>query len=684
MATTGTELEQFIKCTLFYSEKSFDVSYFKSIESTSRKVKKSNMKNTDDDDDDDEESLTDPIAQCMEFLEKYEFIRIHRNAESNEMSFTATRLGLACLASSMPPNEGFMLFSELQRARQSFVLESELHAVYLVTPFSVCYQLQDLDWLAYLDLWEKLTPPMQRVGEHVGIRESFLVKAMRGTSKIDPKLLKIHKRFYTALALQELIDETPVSVVAAKYKFTRGVLQSLQQTASTFAGIVSSFCNALNWQLLGLIVTQFKQRLFFGVHQDLVDLMRISSLNGQRARALFQAGFQTLADLSKADILTIEKCLYDSISFDTRQRDGETNYDAEQRNKKRMFFVTGKAGLTVQEAARMIVDEARNFIRNEIGMANVVWTQADVKTNEESGQSDTRSESNLTKTILFQQSDDSIDLNVSGDEQEALAMGVTPLGDDQVNERSRNESLSDIEIIDVCDDASKLEQLRNELNDVEARDDAKLIGFCVAIARKTVSETTMKCILSDDLYVQGISICCGENSVNFVNLQDHDDCVVQFEAKINFLNEILRRTDLVLCLENAKDQLKILANVIPDLASIECSIADPKIAHWLLLKKDEINVTDWTIQKLVTNELIESCGKELIESCISGKYLRNRLRSIGSTRTWGEANQDRTKISVKKLNFENVTKSNLTMKSIYSIEALAFMPASPAKSSKIN
>lgn len=94
----------------------------------------------------------------------------------------------------MPPGEGFLLFSELQRARQSFVLESELHAVYLVTPFSVCYQLQELDWLAYLDMWEKLSPSMQRVGELVGVKESFLVKAMRRNSNIDQKTLKIHKR----------------------------------------------------------------------------------------------------------------------------------------------------------------------------------------------------------------------------------------------------------------------------------------------------------------------------------------------------------------------------------------------------------------------------------------------------------------------------------------------------------
>lgn len=94
----------------------------------------------------------------------------------------------------MPPTDGIILLSELQKSRRCFVLESELHAVYLVTPYSVCYQLQNIDWLQYLDMWEKLSSAEKKVGELVGIKESFIVKAMRGQNKLDFKLLQIHKR----------------------------------------------------------------------------------------------------------------------------------------------------------------------------------------------------------------------------------------------------------------------------------------------------------------------------------------------------------------------------------------------------------------------------------------------------------------------------------------------------------
>lgn len=132
--------------------------------------------------------------------------------------------------------------------------------------------------------------------------------------------------------------------MAEKYKCSRGLLQSLQQQSATFAGIVTSFCTVLNWTMLSLIVSQFKERLFFGVHHDLIDLLKLQSLNGIRARVLFDNGVKTLVDLANSDALTIENILYNSISFELRKNDDENEFDARQRNNFRNMYVTGKAG----------------------------------------------------------------------------------------------------------------------------------------------------------------------------------------------------------------------------------------------------------------------------------------------------------------------------------------------------
>lgn len=184
-----------------------------------------------------EEFLTDPVAEVVKFLENNEFIRLQNAGDT--IIYVATSLGKACLSSSLPPEEGLSLFSELAKARQCFVLENELHIIYTVTPYSACYQWQNLDWMNYLEIWEKLPSSMKRVGELVGVQESYIVKATRSKIQTNSKMystLMVHKRFYTALALQDLVNEVPLNEVATKFNCSRGMMQSLQQSASTFAG----------------------------------------------------------------------------------------------------------------------------------------------------------------------------------------------------------------------------------------------------------------------------------------------------------------------------------------------------------------------------------------------------------------------------------------------------------------
>ena len=185
-------------------------------------------------------------------------------------------------------------------------------------------------------------------------------------------------RFYTALALQDLVNERPLEAVARKYKCTRGMLQSLQQMASTFAGIVTTFCTSLNWTNLALVLGQFRERLFFGIHPNLIELMKIPTMTTTRiARTLYKAGVEKLSDLANASVLKIENILLNSVDFDSdRKLDGEKDYEAEERLKRRNFFVTGKStGLTVQEAAKLLIEDARRHLQNEMGLKTVNWIE---------------------------------------------------------------------------------------------------------------------------------------------------------------------------------------------------------------------------------------------------------------------------------------------------------------------
>lgn len=134
------------------------------------------------------------LDKTLKELKNYELVREQK--EEEELRFVATPLGKACLSSSMAPNDGLSLFCELQKARQCLVLETDLHLIYLVTPYSVSNQWGELDWLHLLTLWESLTKAMKRVGELVGVQESFIIRCLRGGSKLDNtnNKLNIHKR----------------------------------------------------------------------------------------------------------------------------------------------------------------------------------------------------------------------------------------------------------------------------------------------------------------------------------------------------------------------------------------------------------------------------------------------------------------------------------------------------------
>ena len=58
--------------------------------------------------------------------------------------------------------------------------------------------------------------------------------------------------------------------------------------------MVTSFCGRLGWHSLELLLGQFQERLHFGIQRELIDLCRLTSLNGQRARVLFNAGIDSI------------------------------------------------------------------------------------------------------------------------------------------------------------------------------------------------------------------------------------------------------------------------------------------------------------------------------------------------------------------------------------------------------
>ncbi|XP_059677103.1 DNA polymerase theta [Gavia stellata] len=320
---------------------------------------------------------TGPIEACVAWLLENEFIQaLDSSNDVKAKIYHPTHLGSATLSSSLSPTEALEIFADLQRAMKSFVLENDLHIVYLVTP--VYEEWTTIDWYQFFCLWEKLPASMKRVAELVGVEEGFLARSVKGKiiakTEKQHRQMAIHKRFFTSLALVDLISEVPLKYMTKKYGCSRGQLQSLQQSAATYAGMVTVFCNRLGWHNMELLLSQFQSRLTFGVHRELCDLVRLSLLNAQRARMLYNAGFVTVADLAKASPDDVATALKNSVPFKSvRRAVDEDEESAEERRTVRSIWMAGMKGLTEREAASLIVEEARGLLQQDLALMGVQW-----------------------------------------------------------------------------------------------------------------------------------------------------------------------------------------------------------------------------------------------------------------------------------------------------------------------
>ena len=231
-------------------------------------------------------------------------------------------------------------------------------------------QWPHIDWYRYFCILERLPADMRHVADTVGVLESFLGRAVQGKvlahTDAQRSLLWVHQRFYTALALHDLVHEVPILEVAAKYGATKGLLQSLQGAAGTFAGMTTVFCNRLGWKNMELLLSQFQNRLAFGVERELCDLVRVSLVNASRARVLYNAGFHTLASLASTNPSSVELCLRRATPFRSHHGDSEDS-------SSYTWCAQLRRRVTHSEAARMIVEGARAILAEELDVPVSLW-----------------------------------------------------------------------------------------------------------------------------------------------------------------------------------------------------------------------------------------------------------------------------------------------------------------------
>ncbi|KAM9263815.1 helicase POLQ-like isoform 1-T1 [Cariama cristata] len=198
---------------------------------------------------------------------------------------------------------------ELKKGLEGLILESNLHLLYLATPYDMTSNCSP-DWMIYLRQFNQLSAAEQKVVDIVGVPESFITKKASGQAIRKNVDSAVVNRLYLTFVLYTLLKETNIWSVSEKFNMSRGYVQNLLNSAASFASCVLHFCEELEefWVYKALL-TELTKQLTYCVKTELIPLMEVAGVLEARAKQLYNAGYKTLAHLANANPETLVKMI---------------------------------------------------------------------------------------------------------------------------------------------------------------------------------------------------------------------------------------------------------------------------------------------------------------------------------------------------------------------------------------
>lgn len=302
-----------------------------------------------------QEKFMTVITETLRYLIDNKFIE-----ELKPGVYRATRLGNAVLASGLHPDESLELLNDLLKAREGFCLLNDLHIIYQVTPNNIARAVDIKDWHYYSNVWLSLDPNYQSVGQKVGVEETTIIRKCQGYLRsMSEDQERVYKRFWVALAINDLISEVSLPKICSKYSMTKSTVQQAQRAVAQFAGVISIFCQELGYDNIAALVIPLESRINFSCQRDLLDLIKLN-LTRPIARTLFNAGYKNIIALAKADKLHIEFVIRQTKPF--RKDISFTEHD----QPPTMWVPELATNMTTLDYASHIVDTARSHIEIEL------------------------------------------------------------------------------------------------------------------------------------------------------------------------------------------------------------------------------------------------------------------------------------------------------------------------------
>jgi DNA polymerase theta len=284
-------------------------------------------------------------------------------------TYNASPLGIATTLSGIPPTEAILIYKPLENARKKLILNTGLHLVFLLTPPAISYI--EPNWLTYYDIIKTMCkePIIKSVCETIGIDTNDdtndLLLYQTGKKKTpdyyskDSKVM-LYRRFYASIILFRLVQEYPIRELERSMPETsRGNLQQLQKDASNFCGMTVTFCNKLNWNILANCLQVFGGRISFGVHEELLPLVRMGPLMpAMRARSFFLSGIRNPLEITLALFSDVCQILLDCKPFEESAPFEVGKVDVDELKNKQVQMCERLSIKIINRAKEIITEEA--------------------------------------------------------------------------------------------------------------------------------------------------------------------------------------------------------------------------------------------------------------------------------------------------------------------------------------
>ncbi|MEM2874366.1 MAG: helicase-related protein, partial [Candidatus Nanoarchaeia archaeon] len=105
----------------------------------------------------------------------------------------------------------------------------------------------------------------------------------------------------TALAFEDWCNEIGEDWLYKKYSVTPGELHSKREIADWLLYAIGELARLIGKSEVSSMCRKLRIRMYYGVKEELLHLIKLKGIGRARARKLFQAGYKTIADLGKAD-----------------------------------------------------------------------------------------------------------------------------------------------------------------------------------------------------------------------------------------------------------------------------------------------------------------------------------------------------------------------------------------------